>query len=144
VFSGLGDVLSIGKLATGQADYYLEQARGRVSAVTSVRTGVEDYYFDGPEPYGEWMGGGARSLGLKGGVGETALRRVLAGRDPRSDWALLPATSAVRVPGFDVTFSAPKSVSVLLGIGDESLRREIRAAHEASVADALGYLDMRK
>jgi hypothetical protein len=31
--SGLGDVLSIGKLATGQADYYLEQARGRVDAV---------------------------------------------------------------------------------------------------------------
>jgi hypothetical protein len=52
VFSGLGVVLSIGKLATGQADYYLEQARGRVNAVTSVRTGVEDYYFDGPEPDG--------------------------------------------------------------------------------------------
>jgi hypothetical protein len=48
----LGVVLSIGKLATGQADYYLEQARGRVNAVTSVRTGVEDYYFDGPEPDG--------------------------------------------------------------------------------------------
>jgi hypothetical protein len=56
--------LSIGKLATGQADYCLEQARGRVDAVTSVRSGVEDHYFDGPEPVGEWMGGGARALGL--------------------------------------------------------------------------------
>jgi conjugative relaxase-like TrwC/TraI family protein len=137
----LDDVLSIGKLATGQANYYLEQARGRVDAVTSVRSGVEDYYFDGPEPDGEWMGGGATSLRLGGKVAETHVRRVLAGRDPHSDWALLPATSAVRVPGFDVTFSAPKSVSVLLGIGDEPIRQEIRAAHEVAVADALGYLE---
>jgi conjugative relaxase-like TrwC/TraI family protein len=113
-------MLSIGKLATGQANYYLEQARGRINAVTSVRTGVEDYYFDGPEPDGEWMGGGARALGLRESVEETPLRRVLAGRHPRSDWSLLAATSPVQVPGFDVTFSAPKSVSVLLGIGTGS------------------------
>lgn len=40
--SGLGAVLSIGKLATGQGDYYLEQARGRVNAVTSVRRNSDD------------------------------------------------------------------------------------------------------
>jgi conjugative relaxase-like TrwC/TraI family protein len=137
----MDSVLSIGKLATGQANYYLQQAQRRIDAVTSVRTGVEDYYFDGPEPDGEWTGGGARSLGLSGRVRETQLTRVLAGRDPHSNWSLLPATSAVRVPGFDVTFSAPKSVSVLLGIGEEPLRREIRGAHEAAVADALGYLE---
>ena len=51
----MGSVLSIGKLATGQANYYLQQARGRVDSVTSVRTGIEDYYFDGPEPDGEWL-----------------------------------------------------------------------------------------
>jgi hypothetical protein len=56
-FGGLGDVLSIGKLASGQADYYLEQARARVNAVTS---GVEDYYFDGPGPDGDWIGVAAR------------------------------------------------------------------------------------
>jgi hypothetical protein len=42
-------VLSIGKLAAGQATYYLEQARRRVDVVASVGTGVEDYYFDGPK-----------------------------------------------------------------------------------------------
>jgi hypothetical protein len=84
----LGGVLSIGKLATGHADYYLQQAQGRVDAVTSVRTGVEDYCFDGPEPEGEWMGGGASSLGLTGTVDETHLRRVLEGRHPFTVWTL--------------------------------------------------------
>ncbi len=39
-------MLSIGKLARGQADDYLEQAKGRVDHATSVETGAEDYYPD--------------------------------------------------------------------------------------------------
>jgi hypothetical protein len=46
VVGGMDGVLSIGKLATGQGDYYLQQARGRVDAIASVGSGVEDYYFD--------------------------------------------------------------------------------------------------
>jgi conjugative relaxase-like TrwC/TraI family protein len=134
-------VLSIGKLAAGQATYYLEQARRRVDVVASVGTGVEDYYFDGPEAEGEWLGDGAELLGLAGAVGETPLRRVLAGLDPSGDGRLLARTSAVRVPGFDVTFSAPKSVSVLFGVGNESLRRQIGAAHRVALADGVAYLE---
>ena len=56
-----------------------------------------------------------------------------------------PASSCRRAkgayPGFDVTFSAPKSVSVLFGLGDERLRRAVRSAHDEAVADALGYLE---
>jgi hypothetical protein len=36
-------MVSIGKLAAGQAEYYLEQARRAVSAATAVASGVEDY-----------------------------------------------------------------------------------------------------
>jgi conjugative relaxase-like TrwC/TraI family protein len=141
-FDGLGiTVLSIGKLAAGQATYYLEQARRRVDVVASVGTGVEDYYFDGPEAEGEWLGAGAELLGLAGAVSEASLRRVLAGLDPSRDDRLLSAASAVRVPGFDVTFSAPKSVSVLFGIGNESLRRQISAAHGAALTDGFAYLE---
>ena len=49
-------MLSIGKLARGQADYYLEQAKGRVDHATSVESGVEDYYLGGPEAKGYWLG----------------------------------------------------------------------------------------
>src|SRR3954454_21339712 len=49
-------MLSIGKLARGQADYYLEQAKGRVDHATSVESGVEDYYLGGPDAKGYWLG----------------------------------------------------------------------------------------
>src|SRR4051812_34595291 len=109
-------MVSIGKLGKGQEDYYLEQAEGRVDRVTSVSSGVEDYYLKGSDPDGVWVGSGCRALGVSGPVTATELRRVLEGRHPRTGEPL--GGRAVGVPGFDLTFSAPKSVSVLLGIGD--------------------------
>ena len=133
-------MLSIGKLATGQASYYLEQAGGRVDRATSVASGVEDYYSGGPEPAGEWLGRGAASLGLRGCVGGEQLRAVLEGRDPASGWALR-ASHGTRVPGFDLTFSAPKSVSVLFGVAQRSIQSQVQAAHDVAVEDALAYLE---
>ena len=86
------------------------------------------------------MGAGAAALKLADGVDGAALRRVLEGADP-STGDPLGRHAAARVPGFDVTFSAPKSVSVLFGIGDERLRATIRRAHETAVRDAFAYLE---
>lgn len=47
----------------------------------------------------------------------------------------------VRRAGLDLTFSAPKSVSVLFGLGDEVVVAEVRAAHQAAVEQTLGYLE---
>jgi hypothetical protein len=49
-------MLSIGKLAAGQAKHYLDQAEDRVDVVESVGDGVEDYYVGGTEARGEWLG----------------------------------------------------------------------------------------
>jgi conjugative relaxase-like TrwC/TraI family protein len=133
-------VVSIGKLATGQANYYLDQAQARVDRATSIGTGVEDYYVGGTEAPGYWLGAGSARVGATGRVEGDALRRVLEGRAPAGEEDLVP-DHARRVPGFDVTFSAPKSVSVLFGLGDEPLRRAIRSAHDEAVRDALGYLE---
>jgi hypothetical protein len=48
--------LSIGKLAVGQADYYLDQAQGNVTRAGAVASGVEDYYLRGPEAPGRGSG----------------------------------------------------------------------------------------
>jgi len=45
------------------------------------------------------------------------------------------------VPGFDLTFRAPKSVSLLYGLGDERTAESVRAAHDAAVAAAVGWLE---
>ena len=134
-------MLSIGKLGAGQAKYYLDQAQGRVDVVDSVGEGIEEYYAGGAEARGEWIGTGAAELGLSGPVDGEALRRVLAGVDPFTGESLRSSSSPTRVGGFDLTFSAPKSVSVLFGVGDAQLRVRVREAHDAATRAAVGYLE---
>jgi len=45
------------------------------------------------------------------------------------------------VAGFDATFSAPKSVSLLFALGGPETSNEVRNAHDASVRAALGFLE---
>jgi conjugative relaxase-like TrwC/TraI family protein len=105
-----------------------------------VSSGVEDYYLGGPEAAGSWEGAGSRALGLHGTVSAEELMRVLAGEHPVTGEPLgrvLPN----RRPGFDLTFSAPKSVSVLFGVGDEELRAVVQTAHDRAVREALAYME---
>ena len=101
-------MLSIGKLAAGQAKYYLDQAEARVDVAQSVGEGIEDYYLTPREARGQWIGAAARELGLSGDVAPEALRNVLAGLDPRDGCPLRSSSSPAKVAGFDLTFSAPK------------------------------------
>lgn len=134
-------MLSIGKLVAGQARYYLDQAEARVDVVDSIGDGIEEYYLGPTEARGQWIGAACRELGLDGPVEATALRRVLAGLDPQDGSPLRNAASRVRVAGFDLTFSAPKSVSVLFALGDEEMRSRVRAAHDLAAREALGHLE---
>lgn len=45
------------------------------------------------------------------------------------------------VAGFDLTFSVPKSVSVLWGIADAEVQERIVAAHHDAVADVIAFLE---
>jgi conjugative relaxase-like TrwC/TraI family protein len=45
------------------------------------------------------------------------------------------------VRGFDVTASSPKSVSVLWAVGDDHVRAEVLAAHDAAVAALAGWIE---
>ena len=122
-------MLNIGKLGIGGEAYYLER----------VASGAEDYYLHAGEAPGLWMGAGARHLGLVGLVEPEALRAVLSAADPRDGEALGPSP-ARKVPGFDLTFRAPKSVSVAWGLAERDVAEEIRRAHDAAVLAAVGYL----
>lgn len=125
-------MLSIGKLGQGQADYYLR----------AVGQGIEDYYTGAGEARGRWLGGAAAELEVAGGVDADGLRAALTGNHPRAGGGLAgPSRGAIRVPGFDLTFSAPKSVSVLFGLGDAEVSRQVCEAHEAAVDAALGYME---
>ena len=45
------------------------------------------------------------------------------------------------MPGFDLTFRAPKSVSVLFGLGDPDTARQVRDAHDQAVEAALEWAE---
>ena len=125
-------MLSIGKLGPGQADYYLQ----------AVGQGIEDYYTGAGEVPGRWLGAAAGELDVFGEVDADALYAALNGNDPTTGGQLAhPPRGAIRVPGFDLTFSAPKSVSVLFALGDPDVSRQAREAHEAAVDAALGYME---
>jgi conjugative relaxase-like TrwC/TraI family protein len=81
-------------------------------------------------------------LGLTGKVDETAITRLLSARDPATGEPLRGPLTAGSVAGFDPTFRAPKSVSVLFGIAEDAVAAELRDGHEAAVAEALGYLEL--
>jgi conjugative relaxase-like TrwC/TraI family protein len=61
--------------------------------------------------------------------------------DPLTGRELAAPVSRARVPGFDLMFSAPKSASVLFGIGEANVRATIRRAQVEAVDQALGYLE---
>ena len=124
-------MMSIGKLAGGAEGYYLR----------AVASGVEDYYLGSGEAPGRWVGAGSVRLGLAGVVSPEQLRAVLDGRDPATGKSLLWVRRPDRLPGLDLTFSAPKSVSLLFALGDEELSGFVRRAHDAAVSQALGYLE---
>ena len=95
---GFGVVLSIGKLAVGQARYYLDQAAGRIDRATSVASGVEDYYLAGVEAAGEWLGRGSLAMGLAGKVDDGPLHAVLAGQSRSSSTASTQRSASWGLP----------------------------------------------
>jgi conjugative relaxase-like TrwC/TraI family protein len=102
---------------------------------------VEDYYLGPGEATGRWLGGGADLLGLSGTVHADGLRAVLDGRTPLTSRSLLWFRRRDRLPGFDLTFSAPKGVSLLFALADRRTSLLVREAHDRAVAAAVGYLE---
>ncbi|GHH54927.1 MobF family relaxase [Streptomyces candidus] len=47
------------------------------------------------------------------------------------------------VAGFDLVFTAPKSVSVLWGLGDEGVRQAVEQAHVQAIGETLGWLEQK-
>ena len=123
-------MLNLHQLGHGAEAYYLDQ----------VVSGVEDYYGEAGEAPGVWMASSADLLGLSGTVDGDELHSVLAGVDPSTNESLHRARNR-KVPGWDLTFRAPKSVAVLWALGDERVAAQVVAAHDAAVARAVAYME---
>ena len=122
-------MLSIGKIALGQHRYYEQQ----------VARGGDDYYSGRGEAPGEWVGSGTDALGLSGRVSAEQFGALIAGCDPRDPGIRLRASEQdPKIAAFDLTFSAPKSLSVLFAVSPEQVSGQLVACHEAAVGRPSG------
>ncbi|HBP8476752.1 TPA: conjugative transfer relaxase/helicase TraI [Escherichia coli] len=92
-------------------------------------TDKDNYYVLGS--MGErWAGRGAEQLGLQGSVDKDVFTRLLEGRLPDgADLSRMQDGSNRHRPGYDLTFSAPKSVSMMAMLGGD--KRLIDAHNQA-------------
>jgi|GEM_PF-810090 len=101
----------------------------------------EDYYTHGGEPPGVWYGQHAERLGLDGQIREGELGRALEGYHPHTGEALAENAGADHKPGWDCTFSAPKSVSMAWAAGSDSMRAEISQMQREAVQEAISMAE---
>ncbi len=102
---------------------------------------LPSYYLDGDEPPGRWWGRAAGRLGLDGQVDPESFLALMAGQDPVTGEDLGRLFGEESVRGYDATFSAPKSVSVLFALGTEGVRGQVVEAHERAVESVLGWIE---
>ena len=122
-------MLSVGAMGAGSVSYYANLAK-------------EDYYNNEQEPEGVWLGTGAERLGLKGVIKEEELRNVFRGFSPDGERKLVQNAGKMtgeksRDSGWDLTFSAPKSISLVAAVADEQTRQVIEKAHFAAIRDVM-------
>jgi conjugative relaxase-like TrwC/TraI family protein len=123
-------LLSLAKLGPGVVDYLEEM----------VAQGVEEYYVNAKEAPGQWLGRSLRHLELDGTVDGDEFRRVLSHTHPATGNRLTDGMSSPKVVGFDATFCAPKSVSLLFALGAREASNEVRNSHDIAVRQAFDVL----
>uniref|UniRef100_UPI0039F149EF MobF family relaxase n=1 Tax=Bordetella sputigena TaxID=1416810 RepID=UPI0039F149EF len=105
------------------------------ASAASYYEGSDDYYSEDGRAPSCWWGAGADALGLRGEVDSADFRALLDGRLP--DGAEMHRGGEGRTAGLDLTFSAPKSLSVQALIGGST---ELLDAHQHAVTHALRYV----
>ena len=115
--------------AAGRANYYMGGP-------------AEKYYIEGTRQAGRWFGQAVELLGLPERVTRRTFHNLLNGFSPDGRRPLVQnAGDSNRASCWDLTFSAPKSVSVLWAISPPDIRHQIELAHHVAVQHALAHVE---
>ncbi|HGZ7313009.1 TPA: MobF family relaxase [Vibrio parahaemolyticus] len=101
----------------------------------------DDYYLNDKSSEGIWIGCGAEFLNLNNKPVGEEYHQLTRGYSPNGKVALCRQPGDDHKPGWDLTFSAPKSVSLAWAIADESLRKKISDAQLKAVRQAIQLLE---
>jgi len=127
---GYADYLESRTAAPERGDYYLGRDGAPAEAPGRWLTSTEALARVGVRP---------------GELAPDDLRALMEGCAPGGEpgaraWLRPTGADGTRAGGLDVTFSAPKPVSVAWALGDAGGRAAIEQAHSRAVAHAVGYL----
>ncbi|ORB12014.1 MobF family relaxase [Mycolicibacterium monacense] len=147
-------MLTVAKLSLWSVNYYNDTARAVGDALKDrqrANGGLAEYYAERDTRTPVWTCAGdvrvaAELVGLTDGE-----RRSGGDADPDVvarwlDEGVAPSGECGRahgkggVHGFDLTFCAPKSVSLVRVFGDDVIDKAVNAAHQTAIAEALEYL----
>lgn len=107
-------------------------------SASNYYTDKDNYYVIGSMDE-RWQGKGAEALGLDGKVGKQVFTDLLKGKLPDgSDLTRMQEGENKHRPGYDLTFSAPKSVSVMAMIGGD---KRLIDAHNQAVTEAVKQVE---
>jgi len=158
--------MSIRRMSLGAGYRYLMSSVARADGSGHEASALTRYYAESGTPPGRFLGRGLGGLdngngvALELAVSEEHLFRMLGmlqdpitgeqlGRPPQRGGAAYIDSRGVRrkaplpVAGFDLTFSAPKSVSVAWAVADEATQGLIYGAHLAALEHVIGYAEQR-
>jgi len=104
----------------------------------------DDYYQAGTELPGHWFGLAAERLGLSGPVEYNEFAALTENLHPQTGKPLTPRKNYDRRIGYDISFHAPKSVSVAYFLtGDEGIREAFIAAVRETMRDIESQMGTR-
>ncbi|WP_342111681.1 MobF family relaxase [Methylobacterium sp. SI9] len=89
---------------------------------------------------GRWWTQGAAIVRHGAPIVLESFRDLCAGVDPATGQPLVRGSGAGHRAGWDLTLTAPKTVSLLWAASDPEARAQLEAIHAAAVEEALGFL----
>ncbi|MFZ6007214.1 MAG: MobF family relaxase [Nitrospirota bacterium] len=112
-------------------------------SITNVSAGQASTYYQKDNYYtkseGQWQGKGAENLGLQGEVKKEDFESLIHGKAPDGNFEIQSGGEGQsHRAGIDLTFSAPKSVSIASEVLGDT---RVREAHEKAVSEALRYTE---
>lgn len=99
---------------------------------------ADDYYAEGGLAPSEWFGKAAGALGLEGEVDREQFAALLEGQVGGKQLGMMRDGKTEHRPGWDITLSAPKSVSIMAEVAGD---KRLIAAHGTAVKVALAHVE---
>jgi len=132
--------ITMNKSAGGAKKYYSEEyySEGQSKEVNSNEL---NYYSEKDQIIGKWGGAGAEKLGLTGDIQKKDFADMCDNLNPQTGKKLTSRNDTDRTVGYDFTFNASKSVSLVYSFANDADKKEILKAFQNSVRETMTEIE---